>query len=255
MSIHGVYFAYLDLGTEEWEHSRAKKLVQLQLGEIRDSGLASAAKEFHIVFTCHTQSVLAKAKDSVHEILPHTEFPQFKIHLITGNIYEYPGILCAWNVAQLIPVSKRNDSVVLYFHSKGMTNGKAHAMKSPENKILTKTVLEPWRDIVARFQSDPALNKAGFAAAEHGWIWYNFWWTRASYLANCPKPMYTERRHYYEDWLGREDNGKLEYGKEAGGFTSSADCLSLYKSGVSEKLGVHLPPLEAQALLEAQAGL
>lgn len=239
LDIYGVYFAFLDVRGNDWDGSRAKELVQTQLRELKEIGLAAAVKEFHVVFTCNDHSILLQAKKSVRDILPD---PKFHIHIITGNPYEYPGILCAWNVAQRIPVSKRNTSVVLYFHSKGMSNGRKDRIKTEENKMLTNYVLHPWREIVARFQSEPGLNKAGYAAAKHGWIWYNFWWARASYLAICPEPILTDRRHYYEDWLGRINNGSFEHGTEPGGFTTSADCLSLCKSGPSGNLGVHLHP-------------
>jgi hypothetical protein len=239
LDIYGVYFAYLDVRGKEWNSSRAKALVETQLREVKDIGLTAAVKEFHIVFTCKDHSILLQARKCIRNILPD---PKIHIHIITGNPYEYPGILCVWNVAQRIPVSQRNNSVILYFHSKGMSNGKKDRIKTDENEMLTRYVIQPWREIVSRFQSDPFLNKAGFAAAEHGWIWYNFWWARASYVANCPEPMLTNRRHYYEDWLGRENNGGFEHKTEPGGFTTAADCLSLCKSGASGNLGIHLHP-------------
>ena len=39
--------------------------------------------------------------------------------------------------------------------------------------------------------------------APAGWIWFNFWWARASYLKKLVEPVRSTRRHYYEDWLGR----------------------------------------------------
>ena len=38
----------------------------------------------------------------------------------------------------------------------------------------------------------------------NGWIWYNFWYARGSYIKYVERPIKTYRRHYYEDWLGRK---------------------------------------------------
>jgi uncharacterized alpha/beta hydrolase family protein len=49
----------------------------------------------------------------------------------------------------------------------------------------------------------PRIDKIGYSSGGIGWIWYNFWFARGSYIYNIEKPLKTKRRHYYEDWLAR----------------------------------------------------
>ena len=251
-NIYIVYFAYLDVGSDDWSNSRAKKLVLAQLKELSEIGLSEAAKEIHVVITSPKRSnfnnssvlKLDKAKRNI-ETESNAYHDKVRIHVERGNAYEYPGLRCVWEIAREIPEGGRKNSVILYFHAKGMSNGDKGSVKTSENTMLTDTVIKPWREIVARFGSEPGLNKAGHSAAKDGWIWYNFWWVRASYLMDSPRPILTDRRHYYEDWLGRRikdaANNDVE-AKEAGDFSGAADCLSLCKEGAGGKLGVHLHP-------------
>ena len=59
-------------------------------------------------------------------------------------------------------------------------------------------VVRGWRGVVAGFREHPAVNKAGYAGSKKGFMWYNFWWARCSYVAALIPPERTTRRHYYE---------------------------------------------------------
>lgn len=254
--IYIVYFAYLDVGDKNWNTSRAKDLVTLQLQELKDIGLADAAKEIHVVFASPKRSNfnnasslrLNKAKKNIKAIIPKVTY-----HKVIGNTFEYGGIDRVWNIANDMPESERQNSLILYFHSKGMSNGPKNAVKTEENTNITNTVIKPWKDIVARFASDSKVNKAGYSASKEGYIWYNFWWARASYIVGCPRPILTDSRYYYEVWLGKrktsEANNNAE-GKEAGEFKDPEDCLSLCKVGPKGRLGVVLHPAFEKCKLE-----
>jgi len=258
-TIYVVYFAYLDVGDKNWNTSRAKDLVTLQLKELKDVGLADAAKEVHVVYNSPKRSNfnnasalrLGKATKNAKSIIP-----KLFIHKERGNAFEYPALSLVWDIANNIPEAERANSVILYFHSKGMSNGSKEKVKTPENTELTDIVIKPWKDIVERFASDPAVNKAGHSASDTGFMWFNFWWARASYIVGCPRPILTERRHYYEDWVGRRktsDANNNAEGKETGELKGPADCLSLCKVGPKGRLGVSLHPAFDKCVLETSS--
>ena len=237
---HIVYSAYLDTKGSSWENSRAKALVTQQLQDLVDFGLTQA-KSIHIILTAPKKSDYNNSTDllfdeavaSIKSILPSAI-----IERIAGNKYEYPGIRRVWDLANKTQ-EDADKTLILYFHSKGMINGNTSSIKTPEAEMLTNAVIKPWKEIIDRFQKEPTLNKAGYAAPDAGFIWYNFWWARASYLKGCPRPILTERRHYYEDWLGRRkvpNNTSPEPGKSG----TAANCLSLCVSGPNGPLGMSM---------------
>jgi hypothetical protein len=232
--IHIVYFTFFD------RNERAHKLITEQMKGLRDIGLAAAAKSIHIVLsTPKTSNFNNSSEEKLHEVesLIHSILPSAEVHVSSGNRYEYPGIRKVWSIAKKIPAELSKQSLILYFHSKGMTSGNTARVKTSQNETLTNVVINPWKEIVARFESDPVVEKAGFAASSNGFIWFNFWWARASYIAGCPRPILTERRHYYEDWLGRRARD-ANTNHEPGEFKSADNCLSLCVDGPEGPLGV-----------------
>lgn len=259
--IYIVYFAYMDVGNQNWDTSRAKNLILAQIKELNDTGLADAAKRIDIVITApkssnFNNSSILKLDKATRNIKGLSDIIKKKvvIHGERGNAFEYPGLRKVWDTAKSIyeeDPSKSDKSVILYFHSKGMSNGNKNNVKTAENKMLTDMVITPWKKIIERFASEPKLNKAGHSAPKDGgWIWYNFWWARASYIygptTRCPRPILTDRRHYYEDWLGRrvptEDKTNADDSKELGTQSNASDCLTLCQEGPSGKLGLGLHP-------------
>jgi len=241
--IHIVYFAYLNTGDKNWNSSHPQKLMIQQLNDIKEYGLADAATSINIIFTNLKKSNFNNAaelqgdriKETIKNILPSAE-----IRYNSGNKHEYPGIRRVWDIANDTPQADANNTLILYFHAKGIThNPNSGGERTPINRTLTDTIIKPWREIVARFKRDPAVNKAGYAASDAGIMWFNFWWVRASYAVGCPRPILTENRYYYEEWLGRR---KAETPSGAEGFTGTIDCLSLCAGGPDGELGIGMGP-------------
>jgi len=144
----------------------------------------------------------------------------------------------AWKLGKDTPKTRAHDTLVLYFHSKGIFSNPNTSIRAKDHIKLTDSVIKPWKRIVKRFQDDSKMNKAGFGVAPNGSVWYNFWWARASYLAGCPKPLLTERRHYYEEWLGKKHLGKNDINNPEAPRRETSNGLSLGKNkGVNGKLG------------------
>ena len=125
-------------------------------------------------------------------------YPNVVIECNYENKFEYPGILKVWQLGQIH--SSRND-IILYFHSKGMTHYKNYEKCKNENyNVIFKNI----NKIKEIFNLFPSIDKVGYFSGGIGWIWFNFWFVRGSYVNLVEKPIKTQRRHYYEDWLSRK---------------------------------------------------
>jgi hypothetical protein len=114
------------------------------------------------------------------------------------NEFEYRGILKAWELGQIH--NTKND-IILYFHSKGVTRNSTYANNRNDNYNIILKNVHKIKEIFSIFTK---IDKVGFSNSQLGWIWYNFWYARGSYINNVEKPIKTSRRWYYEDWLGRQ---------------------------------------------------
>ena len=53
------------------------------------------------------------------------------------------------------------------------------------------------------------VDRLGLASSEAGFMWYNFWIARNSYLAGNEQPeLRPDYRYYYEAWLSRNKSHK-----------------------------------------------
>jgi len=129
-------------------------------------------------------------------------FPNVIIECYYENEFEYRGIKKIWELGQTY--NKRND-ILLYFHSKGVTHNKSYeSNKNDEYNIILKDI-ELIKEIFTIF---PKIDKIGFSSGGIGWLWYNFWYVRGSYINQVEKPVKTDRRHYYEDYISRKVNSE-----------------------------------------------
>jgi hypothetical protein len=215
-----------------------RQLIIAQLTDLNTIGL-SANSDVYVTCSALEQSLLNEAIALIKSIIPSAT-----IATLHGNLYKYPGIEKVWTLGNLT-THDPSKHLILYFHSKGMTSGDPSQVRDHCNTILTKTVILPWREVVNRFNSDSRVMKAGYVASTSGWIWFNFWWVRASYLQTVVKPIITPRRHYYEDWLARINlhPGQSQPIDESGcKFVDASDCLSLCTDNVDKRLGFGQEP-------------
>ena len=122
--------------------------------------------------------------------------------------------------------AEAQDSIFLYFHTKGMVHHGRHAARPAVEARLFERSIDPWRDILEIFQSNATVTRIGVHPHPAGWIWENFWWARASYLQSVAEPIRTARRHYYEDWLGRLYDDTSMQDAEPGQFGGCESCYS-----------------------------
>jgi len=246
-----VYSTFVNLKRPDWLH-----VISLQLNNLVSNGLAQRASQIYVCISTEmansssmeTAKVLRRAQQHITNILPNA-----RIEATLANKYEFPGIRKVWDLSQRLSGREARETIFLYFHSKGMFNSPdKSSSRDFHERMLFRTVIDPWKSILPRFVQHETLNKAGYAASSAGFIWYNFWWVRASYAQNLVCPIVSKRRHYYEVWLALLDSNLKHWPKmhainfeianqELANFTRArdlvvgagpSDCLSLCKDGV-----------------------
>jgi hypothetical protein len=146
----------------------------------------------HIVASI-SHSEESEFREKIVQILPEAN-----IECYYENEFEYRGIKKIWELGQIH--SKEND-ILLYFHSKGVTH---HSNYDSNRHANYNAILKDIDKIKEIFTIFPKIDKIGESVGGIGWLWYNFWYVRGSYLSKVEEPVKTERRHYYEDYISRK---------------------------------------------------
>jgi len=174
----------------DWLESQLKYVTN----QVKDGSIAVRA--WAIVAVIEKSNRLAFVNKLQH-LLPGQ---LIKIDFFTENEWEYQGIKKVWEIGQR---NKGRNDIILYYHSKGVTRRERYddpEPSLPDYNIILKDIKKVYRV----FDEFPHVNKVGFSCSKLGWMWYNFWYARGSYINNVEKPIKTNKRHYYEFWLGRK---------------------------------------------------
>jgi len=207
--INIIYFIWIN-PNRNW-----KVIVEGQLFDMKVSNIFESAK-LHIVLSCSDNNIINDVKNVINQSLNTIDKNKYNIDTTNDNHYEYHGIKKMYDVAKSEP-----DKLFIYLHSKGMFHwyNNNSNKRSEDEQNLTKYAIYLWRDIVTTFEHNPNINKIGHVPAEEGWIWFNFFWTRGSYLITCENPIITDNRYYYESWLSSGDkNQGISYGTYSGSY-------------------------------------
>ena len=116
------------------------------------------------------------------------------------NAYEYPAIHSLYRMAMSKPDDAARNHLFLYFHTKGMVNH--GVIKERVEKRLFDATIVPWRGIAQQFIENSSIRAAGWMPSSVGFVWYNFWWVRGSYMKQLPEPKRDVQRHWLESWIG-----------------------------------------------------
>jgi len=216
-----IYYLYMN------RRSNWKKIISGQLLQLKSYGLLDEAEVY--VHITDPENIFDDVISTVHDLCKEA-----KISKSTKNEYEYPGIKLVYDLATQDP-----GSVYIYLHAKGISrNVQSRIM---EDLVVLPGTFENWRRKLEAF-ANKKINKMGlFPAVEGaqnkidrgvrgGWIWFNFWYAKGSYLTSCEEPGLSANRFYYEDWLGGPQNENsvkkgdcqsLHYGSDKKYFTAS----------------------------------
>lgn len=218
-SIKLIYYAYINRSSN-WEAIVSGQLLQLKgLGLLDEVDLYVHITDITNTFDDVTRLVKQLCADAF-------------ISTSTENNFEYPAIKKVYELAKENP-----DCTFIYLHSKGMSYN-INSRKTEEVALLTRT-FEDWRKKLESF-ADKKINKMGLFPAigddkdreeqgvRGGWIWFNFWYAKGTYLVNCDEPLITEDRYFFEHWLGLQ-NGTL---------VIDNDCHTIYENKNRKYLGI-----------------
>lgn len=209
------YFVFIPPGVEHWN-----LLVIAQLKDVKATGLLDVALLNVIAVTQRTSPTATEDIASLAGIVKEIAGASAIVTPRYDNRYEYWGLYSMWEKAMSQDTQQQEDSVFLYMHSKGMVN---HGNMTEEKRAksdgpLFKYVIEPWKDVLHHFKTNPEVNKAGFSLTRGGYIYFNYIWVRSSYVtrleAPVERPLDTNRggkggkaamnnvdRFYYEHWI------------------------------------------------------
>lgn len=185
--------------------SEFREIISGQVNDIIKFGLL---EEVDLYVTATVTVDNFKHKEQAKKFISTVCEKAKSVEFFSENRFEYFGIRKVWYLAQIY-----HESIILYFHTKGISQ-KSISRNSIE-RILTSHSFKEWKLIIDIFHQNPEINKIGLFPSENsgsniepwgGWVWYNFWWARGSYITRCPKPEISENRYYYESWLGLANN-------------------------------------------------
>lgn len=171
---------YYNLMKQQLDHLKSTEI----LGRFKD-GLISKTHLFIVAISDNEE----KIRKEINEICPFSH-----LDVYNEDTFEYRGIQKVYDLATY-------DNIILYFHSKGIS--RISAGRTPEEQSIFRGVIENWYSNLDRFLRFESIDKLGLATSEKGFVWYNFWWVRGSFVKQLEYPVISPRRHYYEDWLGR----------------------------------------------------
>lgn len=197
-----VYYAYIN------RNSNWRTIVSGQLLQLKAYGLLAEADLYvHITDTTNRFDDVIDTIKSVHKLAVITTSNE--------NHFEYHALTLLYNLAWQYP-----DCIFIYFHTKGMSYNIPN--RSAEEVTLLTRTFDHWQDTIELFD-DKRINKIGLFPAKEvndvklkqriygGWIWFNYWYARGSYLVNCRLPELTTDRYLYEEWLGGGSNKYLRH--------------------------------------------
>lgn len=212
-NLHIIYYVYVT-NQLNW-----RCIVKGQIEDIIYSNLL----QFSYLHICLSgdYDVIIDAKSMIQDMLSFEKKTLVEFIIEEKNLYEYPGIHTLYKIAKENP-----DHIFFYMHSKGVSHDNISENRSNINIYLTRMTLWNYSKVKKIFNNRPQINKIGLFPSTKGWIWYNFFWVRGSYLVSCYEPVISSKRHYYESWLG------------ISGKNGCSDCYSLFNN----KNGAHFTP-------------
>lgn len=188
-----------------------KNLFRDQLKQLIKSKILNRKKcKLHIV--CIRNSEIQE--NSIKDVLKSLElYKNCETNLIFKNDdhMEYEGIKKVWELSK-----SEDNRLIFYFHGKGLSymKNKFVYIRQPIEKLIFKLLIDEWEKNLETFKRFNSIDKIGILSGGNGWLWFNFWIAKSSYIKGLQKPIKTKRACYYEDWLGRTLVGNKKVSKE-----------------------------------------
>jgi len=185
-----VYFIYLR--PNKWEI-----IAKEQLDLLKKSKLYDLSSEIYV-------SVITEGNEfDKFEKFIHQNYPKLKIKdVFKENLYEYVGFKTIYEISD-------DDSIVLYFHSKGIFSGEKNSNNNRIRKMLFNTVIEDYEKYINEFKKNKELDIGTILPHHRGFAFYNFFWIRGDYVKKyLKKPVVNDNRFIWEEWIGNPNSTK-----------------------------------------------
>jgi hypothetical protein len=191
-NINIVYFAWIN------EKKNRRNIIEGQFLDIVKSNILEYAKIF-IEVTCENSILIDEVKNLFLNILIQNNQLDYEIQIHHINNFEYYGIKKLYDLAMLEP-----NKYYLYLHSKGIFNYGNIDTRHNNELTLTKGTVYLFKKVLDKFEENQDIMTIGLFPS-NGWnkkfVWFNFFWSRGTYLITCEEPIISENRYYYENWL------------------------------------------------------
>jgi len=92
-----------------------------------------------------------------------------------------------WNLAHKFP-----HSLIFYFLGSDIVK------KGLEEEISSSLLDSRWIEILSDF---PSIDMLAWKANSEGYVWYNAFWIKSSYLVSLKEPPENKKNFYYMEWL------------------------------------------------------
>lgn len=183
MKIKIVYFLFLKEG--RWED-----ILEEQLGNLKKLELYDLAESIFLS-PCGNHNEFSKLIDKINKNYPKIEI----INYSEQNVFEYPGIKTIYEVSE-------KNSLILYFHSKGIFSGSEKETNNQIRKMLFKLIVENYKSHIEEFLNNQELSVSTLYPSPEGTTWYNFFWVRGDFVKNyMKKPEIQKNRFFWEHWF------------------------------------------------------
>ena len=179
-----------------------KKLMKDQLKDLVKAKILDNQKvKLYAMIICSDSYKKRKIKQLFY-LLKNNGFINYKIIFSENKYKEYEGINKVWEISR---IHNSKENLIIYFHGKGISyyKNKFFYIRQPVERFIFRKLFFKWKkniELLIRFKS---INKLGMLSGGNGWLWFNFWIVKSSYVSNLEKPLERNRACYYEDWLGR----------------------------------------------------
>jgi len=183
-----VYFVYL-------LPNRWLPIVTEQLDSLKAIDLYEKAQ--NIYFSVIADDVeLATLKSLLNEKYQKIEI----INHYYENFYEYPGIKAVYDISN----ENEDDTIILYFHSKGMTSN-----QNTIRQRLFEISIKNYELYINEFDKNKDLDVGCALPHKVGLAYFNFFWIRSSYMKKwVVKPVPNTDRFVWECWIGNSYSKK-----------------------------------------------
>lgn len=183
MKIKIVYFIFLV--PNRWE-----SIVDEQLSSLKKLDLFNINDE--IVIACvGNKDEFNKLSNFISKNYPKIEIKEYS----EQNHFEYLGFKTLYEIAD-------DDSIILYFHTKGVVSGQNNNTNNLLRPILFTNIIENYSKYILELKNNQ-VDIGTLFPHNRSFAFYNFFWIRGDYVKKyLPLPIPSKNRFVWEEWIG-----------------------------------------------------